>query len=194
MLTLNFNPSGLTAQIDALHENIQAAVRPAAQAAAQVYYEEVKIRAARAEKGQGSGLLARSIFQKYVVEKSLDGVKATYHISWNKGKGRSTPTAPHGHLIEFGWVQRYATYIGSDGQWYTAVQPKNRGLKAPWTGQRGGAKKASQAVKDDWFVMRKNGPVQWTPKSFLRSSAEAMRQTAVDALQRSLQQRLGGTS
>jgi hypothetical protein len=154
MLTLNFNASGLTAQIDALHENI---------------------------------------FQKYVVEKSLEGVKATYHISWNKGRGRATPTAPHGHLIEFGWVQRYATYIGSDGEWYTAVQAKNRGKKAPWAGQKGGAKKASQAVKDDWFVMRKNGPVQWTPKSFLRSSAEAMRQTAADALSRTLQERLKGT-
>lgn len=188
MLTFEFNPTGLTAQIDALHENIKAAVRPAAQAAAQVYYDEVKIRAARAEKGQGTGLLARSIFQKYVLERSLEGVKATYHISWNKGKGKQTPRAPHGHLIEYGWVQRYATYIGSDGEWYTAVQAKNRGKEAPWG--KGGAKRASQAVKDDWFVMRKNGPVQWTPKSFLRSSAEAMRQAAADALTQTLQDRL----
>lgn len=190
MLNFKFNPSGLTAQIDALHEDIKAAVRPAAQAAAQVYYDEVKVRASRAEGGKNTGLLARSIFQKYVVEKSLDGVKATYHISWNKGKGGSTPKAPHGHLIEYGWIQRYAVYTDKEGNWHTAVQAKNRGKKAPWFGVKGGAKKASQAVKDDWFVMRKYGPVYWTPKSFLRASADAMRQTAADAISKELQDRL----
>jgi hypothetical protein len=60
-------------------------------------------------------------------------------VSWNHRK------APHGHLVEFGHVQRYASYVGKDGNWYTAVRPEMRGKPKPKRG-------ASQAAKDAYYV------------------------------------------
>ena len=46
-------------------------------------------------------------------EVSEDGKRALYRISWNVTK------APHGRLLEHGWIQRYKVYMGKNGQWYT---------------------------------------------------------------------------
>jgi HK97 gp10 family phage protein len=74
------------------------AARPAAQAAAQVLYDEVKRNVARIKPKTGN--LARGIYQAYSRDNSAQG-RATYHVSWNAKK------APHGHLVEFGHLQRY---------------------------------------------------------------------------------------
>jgi Flp pilus assembly protein TadG len=124
------------AMLDEMGDAAEAAARPAAQAAAQVLYDEVK-RNVAAIPGK-TGKLAQSIYQVYSQANSSDG-RATYHVSWNARK------APHGHLVEFGHVQRYVTYVGSDGNFYTAKRPSARGKRRPGRG-------ASQATKDEYYV------------------------------------------
>jgi HK97 gp10 family phage protein len=81
-------------------------LRSGAQAAAQAFYDEAKLRVP-VSKGShifyGShskylfqaGTLRDSIYQVYSVSNSSDD-KATYHISWNHRK------APYGFMVEYG--------------------------------------------------------------------------------------------
>ena len=112
MLSLDFHLdlSELEKQIDGIEGKTKAAVRPAAQAGAQVLYNRVQQNVSGI--GVKTGNLRSSIYQKYSKDNSSE-LMATYHISWN------TKKAPHGHLLEFGHVQRYAVFVGSDGQWHT---------------------------------------------------------------------------
>lgn len=86
-------------------------MRPAAQAGAQVFYDEVVTRVNAI--GKVTGNLAGSIYQAWSRDQSIDN-KSVYHISWNASK------APHGHLVEYGHTQTRKVYIGSDGKWYTS--------------------------------------------------------------------------
>lgn len=98
-----FDDKALQAALDQLAEGAEVNTRPAAQAGAQVLYDEVKLRAPvskRARKTKGGriiqpGALKASIYQVFSQDNSGDG-RTTYHISWNARK------APHGHLVEFG--------------------------------------------------------------------------------------------
>src|SRR5437868_12383349 len=99
---MKFNPAGLNGALDALAKGAADQVRPAAQAGAQVLYEEVQLRAPVAKKAivrKGKtiqpGALKASIYQVFSKDNSGSG-HATYHVSWNAKK------APHGHLVEFG--------------------------------------------------------------------------------------------
>lgn len=173
-LFIDINMGSVAGMFQGLRENIHNAARPAAQAGAEVLYRAV-LRNVQAI-GRESGSLAGSIYQKYSPELSGPG-KAMYHISWrtsnatldDKGQpGRTNlPIAPHGHLLEYGYIQRYAVHLGDDGQWYTLVQPKMRGKKKPKRG-------ASQSEKDAYYVLRKGGPVQWLAKPFIRPAASHM--------------------
>ena len=100
--------SGFTISMDtsslqiALQQDLQAfndAARPAAQAGAQVLYDEVRRNVSRIKRKTGN--LAASIYQVYSTDDSRPGGPQTYHVSWNAKK------APHGHLVEFGHLQRY---------------------------------------------------------------------------------------
>jgi HK97 gp10 family phage protein len=89
-------------QLDAYQKHIQEEIiRPAAQAGAQVFYDEIKVRVPvgkpRKYKGKqiNGGTLKASIYQVFSKKESSD-IKKVYHLSWNHQK------APHGHLIEFG--------------------------------------------------------------------------------------------
>lgn len=137
-VTITADMSSLNAAMDKLNDRVQESVRPVAQAGAQVLYDEVKRNVASI--GKKTGNLANSIYQVFSTDNSGPG-RATYHISWNANKGR----APHGHLVEFGHIQRYVVYLGSNGQWYTAVRPEMRGKPRP-------SRRASQAVKDAYYV------------------------------------------
>lgn len=183
MVSLKFDYSDFDANSDRLKEVIQGAIRPAAQAAAKVYYDEMKIRAAQSEKGTGKGLLARSIYQKYVKEDSTTGWNAVYHISWNKGRGGQTPAAPHGVLLEYGWVQRYANYMDTTGRWWTAVRPEMKGKPKPKS-------RSPQEEMDAYYVVRKKGSIQHAPRPFLRPTYEAKEQEALAAAQKEMQERL----
>lgn len=182
MLRVDFDLAGITTQVDKLAEVIEGAIRPAAQAAAQVFYDEVKLRASRIK---NSGRLSKSIYQRYMKELSITGTNARYHVSWNKGGTKGTQTQPafHGQLIEYGWVQRYATYMDKKGNWWTAVRPEMRGKPKP-------KRRAPQAVKDAYYVLRKGGPIQHPPRAFLRSSYEAKKQEALAAADKEMQERI----
>jgi HK97 gp10 family phage protein len=103
MIDMSLDLSAVTQQMDKIAHAAEDAIRPAAQAGAQVYYNEVKLRAKRGNevrhlKGgrtRPAGLLASAIYQVYSKDNS-DAQHATYHISWNAKK------APHGHLVERG--------------------------------------------------------------------------------------------
>lgn len=143
-------------------EQGELAARPAAQAGAQVFYDETKLRApeskaphffyGRLAKGSTTrtiypfdpGDLKKSIYQTFSKDNSSKSV-ATYHIAWNH------QTVPYGFMVEFGHVQTRKVYIGSDGLWYT-----------------------SKALLDD-------GPKVVKPRPFLRPSADAKRGEAIAA-------------
>lgn len=103
MINMDLDLSAATAQMDNIKRAAEKAIRPAAQAGAQVYYAEVKLRAKRGNevrhlKGgrtRPAGLLASAIYQVYSKDNSGQD-RATYHISWN------ARIAPHGHLVERG--------------------------------------------------------------------------------------------
>lgn len=134
-----------------LGDKAEVAARPASQAAIQVIYNEVKRNVAAIP--QKTGNLSRAIYQVYSHGNSSAG-KATYQVSWNVRK------APHGHLIEFGHLQRYVSYLGSDGKFYTAVRAGMRGKAKP-------SRTASQSVKDAYYVLLP-APKQVAAKPFVR--------------------------
>lgn len=151
MRLLSVDTSSLNAMLHDLGEAAVEAARPAAQAAAQVLYDEVKRNVAAIP--EKTGKLAQSIYQAYSQANSSQGV-ATYHVSWNPVKAR------HGHLIENGHIQRYVTYMGRDGQMYTAKRPEARGKPKPRRG-------ASQAEKDAYYLLLP-APKQIAARAFVR--------------------------
>lgn len=88
-LSGSFNPARLLARVERVGVATHAAVRPAAQAGAQVYYDEVERRVP-----VDSGELKNALYQAYADESTPQ--RAVYRISWNKKK------AFHGHFIENG--------------------------------------------------------------------------------------------
>ena len=111
--TVSADLSGLDSLIVELEEGVEEAVRPAAQAAAQVLYDEVLKNAKALTK---SGQLASSVYQAYSADKS-GAKKATYHVSWNARK------APHGQCRRrAGRVVRRTRPMG-DGRGQAAPRP-----------------------------------------------------------------------
>ena len=149
------------------------AVRPMAQAAAQVFYDRVKtnVRAL----GRVTGNLEESVYQAFSPEKSQDGKVAEYHVSWNHKK------APHGHLVEYGYLQRYRYYQDNQGVVRPMVRPGMEGRKRP-------GRRASQAEKDAYYVTLP-APIQVPGKAFVRS-AEGSTAEAMKAAENELVRRL----
>lgn len=174
-VTLRGDVSSLNALLEQLETDVNEAIRPAAQAAAQVLYDAVKSNVAAI--GRKTGNLDKSIYQAFGQKQSSD-TRASYFVSWNPRK------APHGHLLEYGFIQRYASYVGKDGNWYTAVQASMRGKPKP----KG---KAAQAAKDAYYVARPGGPVQNPGKAFIRSAASKLPQ-ALAAAEAELLRRING--
>jgi hypothetical protein len=164
---MSFSMSVDMGELDALLVEMgdlcEGAARPAAQAAAQVLYDAVRENVRRL--GGVTGNLYSSIYQAYSKDGSGPG-KALYHVSWNSRK------APHGGLVESGHIQRYATYMGTDGRFYTAIRPSMRGKRRP-------GRRASQSEKDAYYVTLPV-PRQVAAKAFVRN-AETSFPAAVDA-------------
>ena len=135
-------------------DTLERAARPAAQAGAQVLYIEARRNAMAIRRKTGN--LASSIYQAYSERNSGAG-HAVYHVSWNAKRAR------HGHLIEWGHIQRYVTYVGSDGNFYTAIRPSMRGKPRP-------KRRASQAIKDAYYVTLPT-PKQVAAIPFMRRAA-----------------------
>lgn len=181
MLKVDFDASSLLAKFDGIEEKLKAAIRPAAFAGSDVLYKEVRHRALAIG---GSKRLQDSIYQKFVIDSKsgILGESATYHISWRKGrekssdtaaKGASLPYTTIGFWIEFGRWQRYMVRTDKNGEWYTVKRPGVTG-KPP-------GRKASQAQKDAYWMPRNGGPVFHPAKSFLRSGYDAAKDKAVQA-------------
>ncbi len=151
-MTATVDIGGINAMFDAIEGDIEKAIRPAAYAATKVIYDAVKVNVSNL--GRKSGNLDKSIYHVFAESKSGPG-KATYEVSWNASR------APHGGLVEFGHIQRYAVHVGDDGKWYTLVRPSMRGKPKP-------KRRASQAVKDAYYVPRKGGPIQIAAQPFMR--------------------------
>ena len=102
-ISAKFDMSGIDAQLKDINQTAKHQMRAAAQAGAQVFYDEVKLRVPVAKAPHTTksgrvvqpGALKASIYQVYSKDNSGDGF-ATFHVSWNARK------APHGHLVEFG--------------------------------------------------------------------------------------------
>lgn len=155
-LILEVDTTGIDRMFDQFLGDVGRAVRPAAQAGAQVLYDEVKRNVAQIRTVTGN--LGKSVYQAYSPELSLDGYRATYNISWNKTK------APHGWLVERGYLQRYRYYQNADGQVRPMVRPGMDGRKKP-------SSKAPQSVKDAYYVTL-DAPVQVPGKAFIRRAAD----------------------
>lgn len=103
-ISIQFDAAQALAGLDQIASEMLSEVRPAAQAGAQVLYDEVKARvpvSSKVRKRKGKvikpGALRDSIYQVFSKDNS-DESRSTYHVSWNYRK------APHGHLVEFGTV------------------------------------------------------------------------------------------
>lgn len=171
--SIDFDAGGLTSLLDDLEEGAQEAIRPAAHAATQVIYDRVKlnVQAIRRETGN----LERSIYQYYSKENSEDGQRAQYHVSWNAAK------APHGHLVEYGYLQRYRYYQDNQGRVRPMVRPGMEGQKPP-------GRRASDAEKAAYYVTL-DTPRQVPGRAFVRN-AESVLPEAYKAAEAELQRRL----
>ena len=130
-ISMTFDDAGLQAKLDKFAAELQAAARPAAQAGAQVFYDEVKIRAPMSTKSHGykgspniyqPGNLKASIYQVFSKTNSVNG-KQVYQISYNQKK------AFYGRFIEFG----------------TAKFPKQPFIRPSYEAKKNAALEASKA-------------------------------------------------
>lgn len=149
--------SSLDDMLDQLGDDVEGAIRPMAQAGAQVYYNRVKQNVKAL--GRETGNLDESIYQAYSPENSQEGRRAEYHVSWNHKK------APHGHLVENGYLQRYRYYQDNQGRVLPMVRPGMDGKPPP-------ERHASQAEKDAYWVTL-DTPRQVPGKAFVRSASSA---------------------
>lgn len=188
MLRLEFDMSGLTKDLDKLRDTVEQGIVPAVAAGAKVYYDEMKQRASAI-----GPVLGESIYRRWNKDIQVPG-RAQYRISWRKGSGKASiktagdgetglPIAAHGQLIEYGYVQRYASYIGSDGNWYTAIRKDAKGKAPP-------KRRASQAAKDAYYVLRQGGPIMHAPRSFLRATYYAREQDALRMVETKMQEQI----
>lgn len=157
---IDIDTTGLEAAIDKIEADVKKAIRPAAQAGAQVLYNEVKLNVSRIKSLTGN--LNESIYQVFSQSKSVesgDGYsKAVYEISYNHTK------APHGYLIEKGRLQRYRYYQNAQGQVRPMVRPGMDGREKP-------SKRASQAVKDAYYVTLPKS-IHIPGKAFVRNAQD----------------------
>ena len=156
--SIGFDTSDLEGYLDGLGEDAEKAIRPAAQAGAQVLYERVKLNVKAL--GRQTGNLDNSIYQAFSPENSITGARAQYQVSWNHRK------APHGHLVEYGYLQRYRYYQDSQGRVRPMVRPGMDGRPRP-------PRSASQSVKDSYYVTL-DTPKLVPGKAFVRGAASAM--------------------
>lgn len=171
--SIGADTAGLEGFLDALGEAAEEAVRPAAQAGIQVLYDQIKVNVVSL--GRLTGNLESSIYQYYSDEKSKQGQSAVYHASWNHKK------APHGQLLEFGWLQRYRYYQDNLGRVRPMVRPGMEGKPRP-------KRRASQAEKDAYYVTLPSP--RWMPGHWFVSRAADSMERAYQAAQAQLLQRI----
>ena len=110
---VELHDGGIFDMLDKLPAEIHSkAIRPAAQAGAQVLYDEVRVRVPQSAEGVAhifknksggrylyySGDLKKAIYQKHSPEYSIDGAHV-YHVSWRKS---GVDGVPYGYMVEYG--------------------------------------------------------------------------------------------
>lgn len=106
MISATFDFSKALSGLDKLTRAAEAATRPAAQAGAQVFYNEVLARVPVSESAHWfygthdkyffpAGTLRNAVYQVFSKDNS-GKAKAMYHVAWNHRK------APYGFMVEFG--------------------------------------------------------------------------------------------
>lgn len=168
----SIDTSGLNAYLDDLGDEAAEAIRPAAQAGIQVLYDAVKANVAPLRR---TGNLDHAIYQAFMPERSLDGVSARYRVSWN------ARTAPYGHLVEYGYLQRYVYRPDGMGP---MVRPGMEGKPKPKAGSRA----SNRAALDAYYVTLPT-PIQVPAKAFMRRAAALFPQ-AYDAAEQYFLNRL----
>lgn len=105
MMQASMDLSGINAKLDRLARSAKDAARPAAQAGAQIFHDEVRARVPMSAKPHKSGkawytpgTLRKAIYQAYAEKDSGNG-KATYRIAWNRSH------AFYGKFLEWGTVK-----------------------------------------------------------------------------------------
>lgn len=171
--TIKADVSGLKSYLAQLGDQVEEAARPAAQAGAEVLYKEVQANVSKIRRKTGN--LARSIYQAYSENNSSPG-RATYHVSWNAKK------APHGHLVEYGHLQRYEYYKDEKGNIRPKVRAGMEGKPRPKSGSR------NRAALDAYYVTLPN-PKQVAARPFVRPAMSKFPQ-AVDAARKVLLQQI----
>lgn len=123
MLTVDIDLSAINAQIDGIKAKAEAAIRPAAQAGAQVYYEAVLASTPVSKAGHWfhgtsfkktgrkywfeSGSLKKAVYQVYSKDNSSK-THAQYQIAWNHRK------VPYGFMVALGTTHSAARdFIGA---------------------------------------------------------------------------------
>ena len=102
---------GVEAMLDGVTTAAEDAARPAAQAGAQVFYDEVKRKVPKSKRGHwfhgtsfkingqkywfDAGSLSKAVYQVFSQDNSGQG-RAEYHVAWNHQK------VPYGFMVEFG--------------------------------------------------------------------------------------------
>lgn len=170
-MTIKADTAGIDAFLTGLGSELEGNVRSIAQAGAQVLYDEVRRNVAAI--GQKKGNLQRAVYQVYSKDESGKQV-ATYHVSWNARK------APHGHLLEFGYMQRYKYYVDDKGRVRPMVRPEMVGKPRPQSGGN------NRAAMDAYYVPRDGGPKQVLGRAFVRTAADKV-PLAVQAMRERLE-------
>lgn len=138
MLNVKLDLTKVTKKLDGITKTSKEAVRPAAQAGAQVFYERAKAEAPVSKAAHNfhiegrvygpykPGTLRDSIYQVYAKSKSAEG-RAVYEISFNHSE------APYGFMVLRGTSQLPANdFIGRayDGELRAAVKVAQARLQA----------------------------------------------------------------
>lgn len=178
-MRVTFDVAALDAAVDAMDTRLQQNARAAAQAGAEVFYRAVKQNVAAI--GRARGNLAAAIYQAFVSAESNER-RAVYDVTWNNRK------APHGYWLEYGFIRRYATYVGKDGKWHAAVRGGKRGTKQSVYVNASGTHLSgrSEAQRAAYYVPLPQ-PVQMPAKAFIRS-AWSRRDEAYKAMEERLYQ------
>ncbi|NUW66956.1 hypothetical protein [Vibrio coralliilyticus] len=119
MAMLSVDIQGLDAALEQDIQTLRDNTRPAAQAMAQVFYDDVLRNVGRLN--TVTGHLRGAIYQVYSPELSGEAL-AVYRVSWRTKRASGLPAAPHGHLIEFGHLAPYPVFRNEQGEWKTAKQ------------------------------------------------------------------------
>lgn len=149
-LTIELDQGDLSEYFRRLGQAAADAVRPAAQAGAQVIYDRVKLNVGNIRSLTGN--LKNSIYQVYSTSLSEPGVSAYYEVSWNYKK------APHGILVHYGHLVRYEYYQDDQGRVRPRVRPEKIGTPKP--------RSRNRAALDAYYVTLPQ-PYRTTPQPFI---------------------------